>query len=257
VTAILGGASVHPRMRERRVEVEMDRSRRRRKWLLTAALLVALGSAAGIFLQSSWVEVDHVGIVGGANTPPEAVREAAGIEPGASLLTLDLGPAREAVAKLPWVDEVTASADWYGDVLFEISERQPVAQVATPGGYSVVDSEGRVLTLSAEPYPGLMVITGVAGGGAGSWLGDAGLAAVQAAAVVGPELAPFIGSVAQDPDGSLYLELTRGGRVLMGDTREMGAKIVALRTLIDQVEMGCVGIIDVRAATAPVITRAC
>jgi len=161
------------------------------------------------------------------------------------------------VALLPWVDEVHASADWRGRVVIEVSERQPAAQVATESGFSVVDREGRVVSFGPDPYPGLAVIVGVAGAGAGGWLGSDALGPIEVAAAIGPELLAQVGSVTADASATLYLELNRGGRVLIGDTRDLEAKLIAIETLVSQVEMGCVGVIDVRAATAPVITRAC
>lgn len=257
MTAILGATPVHPRMRARRIEVERHQGRRRRRWIIAVGVVLALVAAAVIFLQSSWVDVRAVEVTGTAQTPPEAVLDAAGIAPGSSMLGLDLEGARRAVARLPWVDEVRATADWSGQVVLDISERQPVAQIATANGFSVVDNEGRVVAFSSDAHPGLPVIGGVGGAAAGAWLAADSREPIAVAAAVGPDLLYDIGSVTRDADGAIYLELNRGGRVLIGDTRELEAKMIAVETIIGQVEMACVGVIDVRAATAPVITRAC
>ena len=257
MTAIIGAVPVHPRMRARRIAIEKDKTRRRFRWFIAVAVLLAVVSGGVVFLKSSWMDIDGVEVSGSEKTSEEAILEAAGIVPGTSMLDLDLRAARDAVAKLPWVNEVYATADWTGAVALEVTERLPVAQVATTEGYSVVDAEGRVVTLSADPYPNLAVISGLNGAGAGGWLGSEALDPITVAAAVGPRLQPHVGNVTAEPGAEIYLELNRGGRVRVGDIRDLDAKMVALETLIDQVEMACVGVIDVRAPAAPVITRVC
>ena len=57
--------------------------------------------------------------------------------------------------------------------------------------------------------------------------------------------------------GGLALRLDGGGLVEFGDARALDAKFDALRAFLAQVDLSCLGEIDVQAPQVPVLTRSC
>ncbi|MEQ8716045.1 MAG: FtsQ-type POTRA domain-containing protein [Acidimicrobiales bacterium] len=249
-----------PRIAARRAAVENEHQRRRTRRTLWLAAVVLAVAVAAVVLQSSLLAVDTVTVEGAVRSDPTVVAEVAGIEEGASLLTLDLADAREAIVALPWVAEVASERSWSGEVVFTVTERTPVAAVAAGQWWAVVDIAGRVLEVHEAPPAGLETVVGVTAPAApGAWLATRDLAAVAVAARAAGDVVVGAAtrSVAVDEQGAVVLDLEQGGRVLMGDDRQLEEKLTAVRTFLLDVELTCMVTLDVRAPSAPVLRRGC
>jgi hypothetical protein len=62
--------------------------------------------------------------------------------------------------------------------------------------------------------------------------------------------------LAIDQDGALTATLAGAGVVELGDTTELDDKVVALTTVLQQVDLQCVRRIDLRVPTHPALVRA-
>lgn len=249
----------HPRIAQRRAAVDAatraKESRRRR--LLWIALAVALVLLSGyLATQSEALDVDRLEVSGAVRTSSDDVIAAAGIRTGAPLVGLDLAASRERIARLPWVKDVYSTRSWDGMVGFRITERAPLAAVATPSGWALVEENGRVLAVEPQLSGSAVPIVGlnIAQAAPGNWLEPSQHGAV----VVAAELyEPVRGAVRSIQVGSqgYVLDLHNTGRVLLGDAGEMAAKVLAVHTFIERVNLSCMDTLDVRAPGSPVLTR--
>ncbi len=250
----------HPRIAQRRADVvaAVRSDERRRRRLLWVGLAVSLALLCGyLATRSELLDVDRIAVTGATRTPAAEILEAAGISPGHPLIGLDLPGARARIARLPWVEDVYSTRSWTGGVTFQVSERTPVAAVAMPGAWAVVGASGRVLAVTPAPAEEAVPVLGlnVANAVPGDWLGGAQRGAVAIAGALYEPVRSVVRTVEVTPEGYV-LDLHIPGRVLLGDSGNLDAKLEAVHTFLEKVNLRCLDILDVRAATTPVLTRA-
>jgi len=248
--------TMDPRIRARRDAVRAELGRRRIRRFVGFATVVALVAAAGLATRSPLLDVDEVGITGATATSEADVISASGVAPGQALIDVDLASARRSIAALPWVDEVRSTRSWNGAISFEVTEREPVAQAIVDGHVVLVDIEGRVLEVPGVADDDLVVVTGVSGSAEpGGWLASTALDALGVAAAVDADLVDRIGAIEVQADGSLDVQLDESGRVRLGGAIELDAKLLALQTMLERVDLQCLDILDLQVPTVPVLTR--
>jgi cell division protein FtsQ len=209
-------------------------SRRRRALQLAAGLLVlgALGWAlwAGPLLAVRSVQVD-----GATTLPADLVREAAGIGDGTPLLRVDVDAARDAVAELPQVEEVTVTRGWPSRVVITLVEREPLAVVGEPGRRSLLDAEGVLFdTVTGEPPAGVVPLE-VAEPGPDD---PATVAALTAIAALPGALRDQVALVAAPEADDVVLTLADGTVVRWGSAEASEDKAEILAALLDQLAEG-------------------
>lgn len=245
---------IDPRIRARRIEVRRDAGRRRLQRLVDLGVVAVVALAFVGALWTPLLDVDEVHVTGAEHTGADAVTELAGIAPGDPLIGVDLRAVGERVAALPWVAEVRVTRGIDGRIDVELVERIPVAAVGTGEGAAVVDRDGRVLGPVAEAPGGPFVeLTGVGpipapGGFLAPDVADA-LALASQVAATSP------GVLASLAVGDLTGTLVQGGAVRFGDARQLDAKTRSLRTVLEQVDLTCLAVLDLRLPGSPVLTR--
>ena len=251
----------HPRMAQRRADVTAAAARsgeRRRRRLLWAGLAVAFVLLCGyLATRSELLDVDRLAVEGASRTSPEEILGAAGIDRGEPLIGLDIAAARARIARLPWVKDVYSTRSWDGSVTFGVTERVPVAALAIPGAWAVVDAGGRVLSVAAslsEPAVPVMGLN-VAAAAPGDWLAGAQLDAVAVAGALSAPVRSATLAVESTPQGYV-LHLHVPGRVLVGSSQDIAAKVETVQTFLEKVNLRCLDVLDVRAPANPVLTRA-
>jgi cell division protein FtsQ len=222
--------------------------------------------------RSALLDVDHIEVDGASRVPVEDILAAGGIERGDPLVDIDLGRAQAGIAGLAWVESVEVHRSWWGTVRYEITERQPTVVVHTSeatGPAWLVDRGGWVLApATPDDHATLPRIDGVPVADAGTRLDGVGRVAVELAGLLTPGLAAWVESIEVDADGELWLRLRSDslavaggfgadpGLVRLGDGRDARAQVLAAETLLARVDLSCLAVIDVRVASAPVVTRA-
>lgn len=250
-------AEAHPKIQQRREEIDDERSRGRRRKLIALLVLATLALAAYGATRSPLLDVDEVRIIGADRTRPDELRTASGIEPGLALVGLDLEAAERRLLALPAIESVDSTRTWAGVVTFEVREREPVARIHTPDGVLIAARDGMVIDVTDEPDTTLPEISGAMfSSSTGAWLPPE----LDDAVIVADALPSDIGRVTERVELSvdgLALRLRGGGVVELGDARELAAKFDAIRAFLGQVELSCLGMIDVQAPLVPVLTRDC
>jgi cell division protein FtsQ len=246
-------APIDPRIRARRIEVRRDAGRRRLQRLVDLGVVAAVALA---FLAALWtplLDVDAVRVTGADRTGADTVAELLHVAPGDPLISVDPGAIGARVAALPWVAEVrvTRSVDGRVDVL--VTERTPVAALGAGAEAVLVDVDGRVLGPVSDSADGpFLELTGFGPapppGGYLTGAGDALALAAQIAATAPGTLARLDGEL-------LVATLIQGGEVRFGDARQLDAKARSLRTMLEQVDLTCLAVLDLRLPGSPVLTR--
>ncbi|HEX6425134.1 MAG TPA: FtsQ-type POTRA domain-containing protein [Acidimicrobiales bacterium] len=258
-TPAASSVAVDPRMRLRRIGVRREAGRRR---LRRAALV--LGAAAAVvgavsLTRTTLLDVDRVAVTGAERTSAGAVRRAAGIELGEPLVSVDAGAVADRVEDLPWVATARVERSWPSTVRIEVREREPVASVqVTEASTAVVDADGWVLAVEGGGGPDTaaggtaIVLTGVRGRVAEGERLDAGAREAVTLAVALAERVP--GAVAS-VSTKLDAELADGGTVRFGSIEHLDDKVTATKTVLGDVDLACLEVLDVRVPGSPALTR--
>lgn len=133
------------RFAERRAVVERERHRRRRRWLVSVALLLGVVVGLAALARSPLVGVTEVRVVGVTDERAAAVRAATGIETGDNLLGADVEEAASEVARLPWVADAEVGRQLPAVIEVQVVPREAVAVVRLAESSWMVDADGVVL----------------------------------------------------------------------------------------------------------------
>lgn len=262
----IGRVVVDPRFRARRIAVRKQAGRRRLRRLVALIATAVAALAAVIVLESPILDVDEVAVVGTRTLDPALVGEAAGIDVGAPLLLTDLDAAARSIEALPWVAEADVSRDLPNRVTVEVTERVPSALVSIGGSTALVDASGYVLAAGdpttypphvarTPPFIDVVVPEDITRTlpAAGGIVDREVHAAVALAERLRENPAGTVAAIHLEP--TLSLDLTDGGRVELGDDRQLDLKVEAFRTVVARVDLHCLDTLDLRVPTHPVVTR--
>ena len=125
--------------------------------LFTAGILLAAVLGARAVLHSGLLDVRSVEITGLSAVRQADVQNAAGVTTGTPLADVDTAAIAVRVAALPAVASASVGRSWPHTVTIAVTERVPVASVATPRGPALVDAGGAVY--SGPAVPGLPRLT--------------------------------------------------------------------------------------------------
>lgn len=246
---------VDPRMRSRRIGVRRQAGRRRLRRLVVVATVVSVLIGAAYATQTPLLDVDRVAVVGAAHTGVDEVRRAAGVARGDALISVDGAAVARRVEELPWVASVRVERSWPSTLTVRVTEREPVALVqVSDRRAAAVDAEGWVVTIESheEGAGDTLVLTGIEDDVAeGRRLGREARAALTVAVAVAERLPGAVAAVSTELDAELH----EGGTVRFGSTDDLGAKVTALETVLDEVDTSCLQLLDVRVAGSPALTR--
>jgi cell division protein FtsQ len=232
--------------------VSKVRYRRRRLAALLAAvlLLVGLGLTARVLLYDAGLfDVEDVQVTGAVTVPEAEVLDAAAVTLGGPLAAVDTEAVASRIAQLPAVESVRADRSWPHTVTVAITERVPVATVATPRGPALVDRFAVVHP--GEPVAGLPRLTGV------SRTGDpAAVAAVAVLTALPEEVRAEVETVratvsVPGAPGQVTLGISGGREVRWGTPDRLAEKVTALTVLLTQPGR----VYDVTSPDLPTIRR--
>ena len=254
-SATLNSALSHPRISARRAAVEDQKLRSRNRRLIGAGVVILAALIAVLATQSPLLDVDEVRVIGAVRQNPELVRELSGVHAGEPLVGLDLEAAEEQLASLPEVAWVQVSKNWAGVVTIEVIERAPVARFVSDDEAIVAAGDGVVLDV---PGPSAETLPLISGAMFVAHPGESVPAEVTEALAVAAALPPDIAHLTEKVEiavDMLALRLVGGGKIELGDDRNLDSKFDAIRAFFAQVELDCLDTLNVQAPTVPVISR--
>ncbi len=247
---------VDPRMAARRADVRSERRRRRMRRAAWAGMPLLLLCGLFALTRSSLLDVDRIDVRGAENTSRQAVLAAASVDRGHPMTDVDLRGARNQIAELPWVAEVSVQRRWPGRIQVDLVEREAVASLkADDGSWYLVDAEGFATARAVRPAPGL---TSVPGFDRPITVGEVIDRDGQALVTVASSLPRIIKRDTDQVSVSteVGVELVMGSiRVLVGSDDDLDLKMIALSAVLDQVDMADVCAVDVRVPDFPAVKR--
>jgi len=207
--------------------------------------------------RSPLLDVDHVRVTGAHTTTFDQVLAAAGIHRGTAMIDIDQGDAAHRIEALPWVGRASVRRRWPGTVDVGLTERVPVAAApGRAGTWVAVDVTGRVLTVLPAPPPDQPTLAGMTAAGApGTRLSGAVGGLLRVAAALPAPVRTRVAALALAEGGQVELRLRPAGTVRLGPPDDLGAKLLAVETVLGQVDVTHLAVLDVRVPQSPVVTR--
>lgn len=244
-----------PRIQARRVSVERQRGHRRLNVLVSFLAAVGLSAGALAILHTSMFGARTVVIAGAVHTQRGEILAASGLGKEPPLIDVNPGTVTRRLERLPWVLNASVHIEWPSTVGIAVVERVPVAATElSGGGYGLVDSTGRVLVDQASRPAGLpLVALAASSSRPGVTLGAFAEPLLATAAQLPVSLEGRVREIVTGPDG-VVLRLRGGMSAVIGDDQALGDKFVSLATVLSKVDLAGIGSIDLRVATAPVLT---
>ncbi len=118
-----------------------------RRSLLAVALTLLLFGSLALYLTSPLVLVNELIVRGNDVVSEEELLMLTGLERGMHFWRLGLGEKKAALARHPWLAEVSIKRAFPNNIVIEVAERQPVAALSLKdGGWLPVAADGAVLT---------------------------------------------------------------------------------------------------------------
>jgi len=252
-----GPRPIDPRFRQRWVEVRRIEGRRRLRVLLILAGFISFALLAWGVSRSPLLDVDHVRVTGTVHTTPAQIGDASGIHNGIAMLDVDSGAAAARVRAMPWILRADVGRHWPATVTISVVERVPVAAVPAQAGFAVVDRAGRVLATQPAPPAGLPVLLGLPPAGpASTRIGGRAADLLAVAQAMPPQVSQRVSGIAVADAGQVELRLQPSGIVRLGPPDQLAQKMLATQTVLTQVDLTRLAVLDVRVPASPAITRA-
>ncbi|GGT26989.1 FtsQ-type POTRA domain-containing protein [Streptomyces atratus] len=229
----------------------------RRQLIVIGVLVLLLASGAVWALYgSSWLRAEQVRITGVDVLTPAEVEAAAAVPIGAPLISVDTDAIADRLRqKLPRIDSVDVVRSWPHGIGLKVIERQPVLLVKKGAKFIEVDAKG-VRFATVDKSPGRVPLLELTPSRSASLRRFGSARLVQEAVRVAGELPAGVAKetkvVRVTSYDSIFLELTRGRRVVWGSGEEGPAKARVLTALMKIAPKA--GHFDVSAPTAPAVS---
>jgi cell division septal protein FtsQ len=225
-------------------------------WLLTLALIVALGAAAYAAVMLPVFLPRTIAAKGNHVVAASDVVARAAIDPRRNMWLQDSVAIEKRVEVIPYVATVHLERAWPDVETVVVTERVPYATITAAGTTLVVDHDLRVLAASLDapalPAFGALLSSPVE---PGAFLVDASVKALRddLDALVDAHLT--VRSLGHDKYGDLVVTLRNGVRVLFGDEEDLAKKIPLVNPILSQVGRAGrpISAIDLRAPGTPVV----
>ena len=250
-------APIDPRFRQRLIEVRRNEGRRRLRVLLVLGAFLGVALVGWAFTRSPLLDVDHIRVTGTVHTAPADITAASGVHDGMAMFDVATGDAVARLGAVPWIMRASVERHWPSTVTIAVVERVPVAGVPAKSGVAIVDRTGRVLALAPAAPQGLPVLLGLPPAGPPtSRVGGRSQDLLAVALAMPPPVSQRVTAVVATDGGQVELRLTPSGVVRLGPPGQLAEKMLATQTVLTQVDLARLAVLDVRVPASPAITRA-
>ena len=246
------------RLGARREAVASSKRRRRQIFAAVAGAIVLLGIGAWALLHSSIFSATSISVAGATHETSAEVIDAAGLSTHPPLISIQTSKAAAGVEALPWVLTASVSLQWPHSAHIEVVERTPVASIKMGHQVALVDSTGRIVSLTPSlPIGSGTVLTRVPGltiRPVGSWIGLAGEPAIHVAATLPPAFKGQVAKVIGFKDGTVSLRLTAPVTIQLGSSAQLAQKYRDIASIIAGATLHPGDVVDVSVPQASTIT---
>lgn len=216
--------------RARRRAASRERLRRGGIAALVVALLSGLTWVVG---YSDLLAVDQVRLDGVEDDLAQDVLEAAQAPVGEPLARVDTEAVAERAASVADVAAVVVSRGWPDTLVLTVTPREPVASLASDGGWRLVDAAGVVFGAVDRPVPDLPVLVSLDADADDDTAVQRRLAGVSVAAALPAEVLAAVEQVEVSSVSDVRLLLRDGRTVIWGSAEQPERKAEVLQVLLD------------------------
>ena len=249
--------AIDPRFRQRLIEVRRTEGRRRLRVLLVLAGFLGVALLGWAFTRSPVLDVDHIRVSGTVHTTAADVTAASGVHKGSAMLDVDGADAAARLRAVPWILSARVERHWPSTVTIAVVERVPVAAVPAKAGVGIVDRTGRVLGVAPAAPPELPLLLGLPPAGTPtSRVGGRARDLLAVAQAMPPPVSQRVAAIVATDGGQVELRLKPSGVVRLGPPDQLAEKLLATQTVLTQVDLTRLAVLDVRVPASPAITRA-
>ncbi|HET6817070.1 MAG TPA: FtsQ-type POTRA domain-containing protein [Mycobacteriales bacterium] len=206
------------------------RLRMLRPALIAVAVVCLLSVGAWVALDSSVFALRKVTIEGLVRLTKQEVLDRAALPGGRSLLRIDPAAIAARIERLPPVAQATVTRRWPHALDIRITERRPVAVVATGGTWVLVDINGVAFATVQSAPTGLVPVR------VGAAMADGGTADARSALAVYRSLSPALRrqvvELRASSPASVSFQLHDGRDVVWGSPTDNARKLAVLRALL-------------------------
>ena len=245
--------AIDPRIANRRRAVAEHGARRGLRKMLGLLALCGLMGSAVWFVQSSALDIDIVAVHGAVRSDPGAVlaQNGVGEDTPVWLAQWRASDIEESLKAQPWVKDAVVKVSIPDTIEIEVLEYEGAAWVQGAMAWSLVASDGAVLSISASPDSVLPRVDLVVDAVVGAMIEDTNvLGAVEFAQALGPGHATEVA----ERDGALWA-FVDGVDVKLGRAEAMADKGRALAALLESgIEQGAE--VNLVAPTRPALVPA-
>jgi cell division protein FtsQ len=196
--------------------------------VLAAACLIGVGG--WVVLDSSVFALRTVTIEGLVRLTKQQVLARAALPGGRSLLRIDPAAIAARLERLPPVADVTVTRHWPHGIVIKVTERRPVAVIATGSTWTLVDIHGVTFaTVSAAPTGLLPVRVGAPMSQDGEADARSALAVYRA---LSTGLRRQVVELRATSPASVSFRLRNGREVVWGSPTDNARKLAVLRALL-------------------------
>jgi cell division protein FtsQ len=248
--------AIDPRISARRKEVTRQRGRRRLVWLVVLGVVSVLVVGGWLLLHAPWFSARTITVQGVTHETSAQVIAAGGLSSHPALIDVHPGAVAQGIERLPWVHRATVTVAWPSTVHIAVTEQVPAAEMKSAGGqWALLTSAGRVLSLSATPTPGVIVLNGPqAPGQAGSTLGTSDQVGLAVAATLPVSFKAQVTSVGVQPGQWVQLALTTPVLIDIGTASQLPSKYEDVTAILAGAALHAGDVIDVSVPDAPTVT---
>jgi cell division protein FtsQ len=171
------------------------------------------------------------------------------------MIDVDESGAARRVEALPWVARAQVSRRWPATVRISVTERRAVAVTRVDGGgWALLDATARVLEIVPNAPGGVTVIEGLGPASPPGTELSTAHGALSVVSASSPALAARTAAVVA-VQGGIEVRLNPRGTVRLGPADNLEAKLIAVETVLAQVDVRNLATLDVRLPSSPVLTR--
>jgi UDP-N-acetylmuramate dehydrogenase len=241
----------------RRRILPKNSTKRRKRVLLSAGLLIGLGVITVVVLASPLMAVRRVSVEGAQYTDAALIQSVIASLKGHSVLTVDTREAERRLESNPWVDSARIHTYFPNRLVIEIAERVPAGWfLGVDNRARVIDGEGRVLSVVVGQPTQYRQITGIGPNlTAGAVANDVYRAAAQLAISIPDELSPLVDTLGVSGPDQLTMTLTTGTIINFGPPVDIRNKLISVVVLLRRQNPEQIISIDVSSGT-PVVKSA-
>ena len=250
-------AALDPRIEQRRAEVAGARTRTRRRVLLVIVTVVLMALAVPAVLNSRFLDLDQVQVIGAPTVTPDVVARLGGVSLGEPLMSLHAGAIEKRLRSQPRFSRVAVQVHLSGVLEVRLTERTTIARVVGPRRSVIAGEGGIVIDLARGDEP-LPVIETPAD------------PPIRPAARLATDIANAVDLIGSMPsglrsgverlvvgtNGQFTVHLTGKRTVLFGTVDDADIKIVAMETMLGPaVDNSGVCQLDIRVPGSPTMRR--